>query len=81
MLPKNKLRKDRISRLLLYPGPAHPHTDEIGDSVPINQIDLEVLEEYDLEQLERDTTMPRRLRKFDELKEYFEDAEPTKKDA
>ena len=27
MLPKNDLRKRHVTKLLIYPGPSHPHED------------------------------------------------------
>ena len=33
MLPKNRLRSDRMNRLKIYPGVDHPHQSQIGQSV------------------------------------------------
>ena len=32
MLPKNGLRKRMVTKLLIYPGPSHPHDDKLADS-------------------------------------------------
>eukprot|EP00968_Pinguiococcus_pyrenoidosus_P014080 scaffold1280_cov246-Pinguiococcus_pyrenoidosus.AAC.22 len=69
MLPRNKLRRPRISRLLLYPGPNHPYETRLGDKVPVNQLDEDVLEAFPLEHLEKDTMLPKSLRLFDDLKD------------
>lgn len=29
MLPKNGLRKRMVTKLLIYPGPSHPHEDRL----------------------------------------------------
>lgn len=29
MLPKNSLRKRMVTKLLIYPGPSHPHDDQL----------------------------------------------------
>lgn len=29
MLPKNSLRKRLVTKLLIYPGPSHPHEDRL----------------------------------------------------
>lgn len=29
MLPKNGLRKRMVTKLLIYPGPSHPHDDQL----------------------------------------------------
>lgn len=29
MLPKNSLRKRMVTKLLIYPGPSHPHEDKL----------------------------------------------------
>lgn len=79
MLPKNKLRKDRMSRLLIYPGPSHPHEEELRGKVPINQVDARVAEEFDVADLEDTSTLPRSMRVFEAVREHIADTMPTEK--